>query len=130
MQDGRPAPVSGGWWGRGCNPWPRNSITWEAAHATSGHVAGNGSPAGSWGVPSGQLSEGHLPTQLGCCDPQGAMSCGSPMPRGERIAKPAEWETPTWPVFCVLQAKQLQASGPLCPSHQVGLSEESCATPF
>src|SRR2546428_583017 len=44
MQDGRPAPVSGGWWGRGCNPWPRNSITWEAAHATSGHVAGSVRP--------------------------------------------------------------------------------------
>src|SRR5256712_3312905 len=36
----------------------------------------------------------HIETQLGCCDPQGAMSCGSPMPRGERIAKPAEWGHP------------------------------------
>src|SRR5205809_6013789 len=29
------------------------------------------------GYSSGPPSEGHLPTQLGCCDPQGAMSCGS-----------------------------------------------------
>src|SRR2546426_566718 len=29
------------------------------------------------------------------------MSCGSPMPRGERIAKPAEWETPMRPVFAL-----------------------------
>src|SRR2546428_267771 len=36
----------------------------------------------------------HVRTQLRCCDPQGAMSCGSPMPRGERIAKPAEWGHP------------------------------------
>src|SRR5881628_3107439 len=36
----------------------------------------------------------HIETQLGCCDPRGAMSCGSPMPRGERIAKPAEWGDP------------------------------------
>src|SRR6266513_2761511 len=31
--------------------------------------------------------------QLRCCDPRGAMSCGSPIPRGERIAKPAEWDS-------------------------------------
>src|SRR5690348_10329926 len=30
---------------------------------------------------------------LRCHEPRGAMSCGSPMPRGERIAKPAEWAT-------------------------------------
>src|SRR2546425_8823954 len=53
-----------------------------------------------------------------------------PTPREEGIAKPAEWGTPTSTVFCVLQAKEQQASGPLCPSHQVRLSEESCATPF
>src|SRR5438874_12185824 len=29
------------------------------------------------------------------------MSCGSPMPRGERIAKPAEWGTPMRPVFAL-----------------------------
>ena len=29
-------------------------------------------------------------TQLRCYEPRGTMSCGSPMPRGERIARPAE----------------------------------------
>src|SRR6059058_738130 len=29
------------------------------------------------------------------------MSCGSPMPRGERIAKPAEWGIPMRPVFAL-----------------------------
>src|SRR5437016_10248806 len=28
---------------------------------------------------------------LRCHDPRGALSCGSPMPRGEQIARPAEW---------------------------------------
>jgi len=37
--------------------------------------------------------------QLRCYELRGALSCGSPMPRGERIAKPAEWETPIQPVF-------------------------------
>src|SRR3989454_6068265 len=32
----------------------------------------------------------HIRTQLRCYEPRGAMSCGSPMPRGEQIAKPAE----------------------------------------
>src|SRR5438046_3012249 len=31
---------------------------------------------------------------LRCHEPRGEMSCGSPMPRGEPIAKPAEWEHP------------------------------------
>src|SRR5205085_8075126 len=31
---------------------------------------------------------------LRCHDPRGALTCGSPMPRGEQIAKPAEWEYP------------------------------------
>src|SRR2546425_12334826 len=35
----------------------------------------------------------HIATLLRCYEPRGALSCGSPMPRGERIAKPAEWET-------------------------------------
>jgi len=48
-------------------------------------VAGRKPGGASSGPPSGV----HLQTQLGCCDPQGATSCGSPMPRGERIAKPA-----------------------------------------
>src|SRR6266852_8680240 len=30
---------------------------------------------------------------LRCHEPRGALSCGSPMPRGERIAKPAERDT-------------------------------------
>ena len=34
----------------------------------------------------GTSSRAHIGTQLRCCDPRGAMSCGSPMPRGERIA--------------------------------------------
>src|SRR2546427_9396172 len=38
-------------------------------------------------------SEVHIVTQLRCYEPRGAKSCGSPMPRGERIAKPAEWDT-------------------------------------
>src|SRR5256886_1678071 len=49
---------------------------------------------GTGGHPIGPPSGVHLPALLGCCDPQGAMSCGSPMPRGERIAKPAEWGHP------------------------------------
>src|SRR5438132_1901725 len=32
----------------------------------------------------------HIAPSLRCTDPRGAMSCGSPMPRGEQIAKPAE----------------------------------------
>src|SRR5467141_1339384 len=32
----------------------------------------------------------HIATLLRRTDPRGAMSCGSPMPRGEQIAKPAE----------------------------------------
>src|SRR3989454_7976458 len=43
----------------------------------------------------------HIRRQLRCYEPRGAMSCGSPMPRGERIAKPAEWETPMRPVFAL-----------------------------
>src|SRR5204863_533655 len=39
--------------------------------------------------------------QLRCYEPRGAMSCGSPMPRGERIAKPAEWGIPMRPVFAL-----------------------------
>src|SRR5437763_2419452 len=35
----------------------------------------------------------HIATDLRCYEPRGAMSCGSPMPRGEQIAKPAERET-------------------------------------
>src|SRR5438132_10219235 len=38
-------------------------------------------------------SVAHIGTQLRCCEPRGAMSCGSPMPRGEQIARPAEWST-------------------------------------
>src|SRR5437667_6208301 len=38
-------------------------------------------------------SVAHIGTQLRCYEPRGAMSCGSPMPRGERIARPAEWDT-------------------------------------
>src|SRR5216117_1418406 len=32
----------------------------------------------------------HIETQLRCCDPRGATSCGSPMPRAEQIANPTE----------------------------------------
>src|SRR3989442_10213470 len=43
---------------------------------------------------------------LGGCDPKGATSCGSPMPRGERIAKPAEWGHPRGRfMFLVLAAR-------------------------
>src|SRR5437763_14063383 len=35
----------------------------------------------------------HIATDLRCYEPRGAMSCGSPMPRGEQIAKPAEQAT-------------------------------------
>src|SRR5438128_7992341 len=45
--------------------------------------------------PCGRRSRAHIGTQLRCYEPRGAMSCGSPMPRGERIAKPAEWGTHT-----------------------------------
>src|SRR6266568_2490590 len=43
-------------------------------------------PAGSCDRPYRK----HIATLLRCTDPRGAMSCGSPMPRGEQIAKPAE----------------------------------------
>src|SRR5437879_13840930 len=33
------------------------------------------------------------------------MSCGSPMRRGERMAKPAEWGTPIRPVFHSLRGE-------------------------
>ena len=33
----------------------------------------------------------HIGTQPRCHEPRGAMSCGSPMPRGEQMARPAEW---------------------------------------
>ena len=83
----------------------------------------------------------HVGAQLRCCDPQGAMSCGSPMPRGEGIAKPAGWGQPTWPVFAfVLQAEEQRASDApahtlrrmrrLVSPHQVRLGEGSCVTPF
>src|SRR2546427_4004791 len=43
----------------------------------------------------------HIATLLRCTDPRGAMSCGSPMPRGEQIAKPAERGTRlAGPFFC------------------------------
>src|SRR3989442_9787998 len=32
----------------------------------------------------------HIATQLRCCDPRGATSCGSPMPRAEQFANPTE----------------------------------------
>src|SRR5256885_16722444 len=32
-------------------------------------------------------------------NPEARCTCGSPMPRGERIAKPTEWGTPTQAVF-------------------------------
>src|SRR5207244_552455 len=41
--------------------------------------------------------------RLRCYEPRGALSCGSPMPRGERIAKPAEWEHPRGRSFFVLE---------------------------
>src|SRR5881628_217942 len=47
----------------------------------------------------------HIATDLRCYEPRGAMSCGSPMPRGERIAKPAEWCTPIRPVFHSLRGE-------------------------
>src|SRR5947208_6384760 len=43
--------------------------------------------------PSARPSSLHIRTQLRSYEPRGAMSCGSPMPRGERIAKPAEQAT-------------------------------------
>src|SRR5207248_9404876 len=35
----------------------------------------------------------HIRTLLRCYEPRGSMSCGSPMPRGEQIAKPTERDT-------------------------------------
>src|SRR6058998_3743551 len=40
--------------------------------------------------PCGPRCPVHIATQLRCCDPRGATSCGSPMPRAEQIAKPTE----------------------------------------
>src|SRR5207253_2037291 len=61
---------------------------------------------GTGAYPIGPPSGVHLPTQLGCCDPQGAKSCGSPMPRGERIAKPAEWGGPRLAGFLCLMVTE------------------------
>src|SRR5438093_408645 len=40
--------------------------------------------------PCGPRCPVHIATQLRCCDPRGATSCGSPMPRAEQIANPTE----------------------------------------
>src|SRR5437870_569670 len=65
-------------------------------------------PAGrkSGRCPTGPPSGLHLGAQLRCCDPRGAMSCGSPMPRGERIAKPAEWVGPRLAGFLCLMVAE------------------------
>jgi len=60
-------------------------------------------------------------TQLRSYEPRGAMSCGSPMPRGERIAKPAEQATRSAGLFfeawrrsaSVVRAMVLSKLGPL-----------------
>src|SRR5579884_1597752 len=41
----------------------------------------------------GPSAAGHIEPQLRCHEPRGALCCGSPMPRGERIARPAERRT-------------------------------------
>src|SRR5213596_1332020 len=41
-------------------------------------------------APCGPSSRTYVRTPLRCHEPRGAMSCGSPMPRGEQIAKPTE----------------------------------------
>src|SRR3989442_14202920 len=38
----------------------------------------------------GPCDGAHIRTQLRCHELRGKISCGSPMPRGERIARPAE----------------------------------------
>src|SRR2546422_11309908 len=43
--------------------------------------------------PCGRPTWQHIGTLLRCYEPRGATSCGSPMPRGEQIAKPTERET-------------------------------------
>src|SRR2546427_12693305 len=40
--------------------------------------------------PCGARCPVHIETQLRCCDPRGATSCGSPMPRAEQFANPTE----------------------------------------
>src|SRR5437867_6119632 len=52
--------------------------------------------------PCGRPRRRHIGAQLRCCEPRGRMSCGSPMPRGEQIAIPAEWGRPTGRFFCVV----------------------------
>src|SRR2546427_1184846 len=48
--------------------------------------------------------------------PEARCRAGSPMPRGERIAKPTGWGQPTWSVFVfVLQAEEQRASD--APAH-------------
>src|SRR6266699_5971789 len=47
----------------------------------------------------------HIATLLRCYEPRGAMSCGSPMPRGEQIAKPTERDT-AWSALFLLPAGQ------------------------
>src|SRR6266852_8005792 len=44
----------------------------------------------------------HIRRRLRCYEPRGAMLCGSPMPRGEPIARPAEWGHPHGRFFFLL----------------------------
>src|SRR5437763_1208717 len=74
-------------------------------------------PAGrkSGRCPTGPPSGLHLGARLRCCDPRGAMSCGSPMPRGEQIAKPAEWGHPRGRLFFFPKAVRAPVPVPNIP---------------
>src|SRR2546422_2595504 len=50
---------------------------------------------------------------LRCHEPRGAMSCGSPMPQGEQIAKPAEGRTAR-PVLCFCPSPEEPIMRPTC----------------
>src|SRR5437867_11943392 len=74
------------------------------AALTTPAISAKGAPHGSFeaqqrGLPCDRPHPGHIGPQLRCYEPRGAMSCGSPMPRGERIAKPAEWGHPRGRLF-------------------------------
>src|SRR2546427_4213588 len=43
-------------------------------------------------LPCGPPSLMHIGTRLRCYEPRDTMLCGSPMPRGDPIARPAEWD--------------------------------------
>src|SRR6266436_5721508 len=67
---------------------------WHAVLSDRASVRHRGTPPCRAGSSCGALFSPACSAQLRCHEPRGAKSCGSPMLRGERIAKPAEWGHP------------------------------------